>query len=65
MKIKVGDEVLAKGPYGRRWLKAKVLWIIAYYDDELTDVRAAELEFRNGARGAYDDEHMKLPEERA
>lgn len=45
--------------------KAKVLWIIAYYDDELTDVRAAELEFRNGARGAYDDEHMKLPKERA
>lgn len=60
MKIKEGDEVLARGPHDRRWLKAKVLWIEQYHDDAQTDVQAACIEFRNGYRGIYDDDHMKI-----
>jgi hypothetical protein len=61
MKITTeGSTVEAKGRYDKRWRKAKVLWIEAYHDDALTDVKAAYLQFSNGARGLYDDKHMRI-----
>lgn len=62
MNIKEGDMVQAKGPNDRKWKTARVLWISSYSDFAETDVKAAYLQFKNGTRGVYDDQQMRVIE---